>query len=114
MSPDKGDDVVASEAKVNQRLNGYDDPRFLESEKDPATQKVEYTPRIKWPDLAAQIFIHAGGFYGIYLIIFEAKLLTSLWGNFLLLIIIICENITFDDNLFLLTTLPRILSHSVE
>ncbi|KAL7728088.1 hypothetical protein ACLKA6_002235 [Drosophila palustris] len=37
-----------------------------------------YTPQIRWPDLCAQTFLHAGALYGIYLL-FYAKLYTFLW-----------------------------------
>lgn len=53
--------------------------------KDDSAIEIEYIPRIKWLDLGAQIFIHAGSLYGLYLVFTQAKLLTSLWGkaNFL-------------------------------
>ncbi|XP_030369653.1 stearoyl-CoA desaturase 5 [Scaptodrosophila lebanonensis] len=38
----------------------------------------EYIPQIRWPDLGAQSFLHAGALYGIYLL-FYAKLYTFLW-----------------------------------
>lgn len=43
----------------------------------------EYKPKIKWPDLGVQIFIHAGCAYGFYLMFIKANLLTSLWGKFI-------------------------------
>ena len=46
---------------------------------DESTAKVVYVPRIKWPDLGAQIFIHVGFLYGLYLVLTQAKLLTTLW-----------------------------------
>lgn len=46
---------------------------------DESTAKVVYVPRIKWLDLSAQIFIHAGFLYGLYLVLTQAKLLTTLW-----------------------------------
>jgi len=50
--------------------------------KDESTEvKVEYVPRIKWLDLGAQIFVHVGGLYGLYLVFTQAKLLTTLWGK---------------------------------
>ncbi|EFN78053.1 acyl-CoA Delta(11) desaturase [Harpegnathos saltator] len=42
--------------------------------------KVEYQPRIKWLDLGVQIFIHAGCLYGFYLVLTQAKLLTTVWA----------------------------------
>ena len=46
------------------------------------TKKVEYIPRIKWPDLLVQIFIHAGCVYGFTLLFTHAKLYTTLWGMY--------------------------------
>ncbi|XP_011698188.1 PREDICTED: acyl-CoA Delta(11) desaturase [Wasmannia auropunctata] len=40
---------------------------------------IDYVPRIKWLDLGAQIFIHGGSLYGLYLVLTQAKLLTALW-----------------------------------
>lgn len=44
-------------------------------------EKQFYKPSIKWPDLAAQLFIHAGALYGLYLMFIQAKVLTSIWGK---------------------------------
>jgi len=54
---------------------------------DESATKIEYVPRIRWLDLSAQIFIHAGALYGLYLMFTQAKLFTSLWGkaNFLIM-----------------------------
>ena len=43
--------------------------------------EIKYVPRIKWLDLSAQLFIHGGCLYGLYLVLTQAKLLTSLWGK---------------------------------
>lgn len=48
---------------------------------DDSVIKTEYVPRLKWLDLSAQIFIHAGCLYGLYLVLTQAKLLTTLWGR---------------------------------
>jgi len=53
----------------------------LTQKNDESTIEIEYIPRIKWLDLSAQIFIHAGCLYGLYLVFTQAKLLTSLWGK---------------------------------
>lgn len=47
---------------------------------DESANKIEYVPCIKWLDLGAQVFIHAGCLYGLYLVLTQAKLLTSLWA----------------------------------
>ncbi|XP_055853633.1 acyl-CoA Delta-9 desaturase [Episyrphus balteatus] len=41
--------------------------------------KVVYKPRLRWPDLIAQIFIHGGAIYGLYLL-FYAKFYTFAWA----------------------------------
>lgn len=48
-----------------------------------STKQTEFKPQIRWPDLFAQIFIHAGCLYGFYLLAY-VKLYTILW--FLVLI----------------------------
>lgn len=63
----------------NGRLAKTDD--FLTVDEDYRSSKAEYVPQISWPDLIAQIFIHTGSVYGLYLIFTEAKLLTVLWGT---------------------------------
>lgn len=42
--------------------------------------EIEYNPHIRWPDLIAQVFLHGGALYGIYLL-FQAKFYTFLWGK---------------------------------
>lgn len=49
-------------------------------EDKPPTTDVKYTPQIRWPDLMAQIFVHFGGMYGIYLMFVSAQLATTLWA----------------------------------
>lgn len=41
-----------------------------------------FKPRIRWPDLIAQLFIHLGCLYGFYLAIFQAKFYTVLFGKY--------------------------------
>ncbi|XP_039286161.1 acyl-CoA Delta(11) desaturase isoform X2 [Nilaparvata lugens] len=40
----------------------------------------KYVSKIRWPDLLAQLFVHGGGIFGIYLIFTSAKLLTAIWA----------------------------------
>lgn len=45
-----------------------------------AHQTKEFKPQIRWPDLIAQVFIHAGALYGLYyLIALKAKFYTYVW-----------------------------------
>lgn len=44
---------------------------------------ANYVPKIKWPDLTVQLFIHLGCLYGLYLALTQAKVYTSLWGEFI-------------------------------
>lgn len=46
-------------------------------------EKAIFKPQIRWPDLLAQVFVHAGwlcGFY--YLITLQAKFYTYIWCKF--------------------------------
>lgn len=72
--------------KTNRFANGETAKNHETTQKkDDSAIEIEYIPRIKWLDLSAQIFIHAGCLYGLYLVFTQAKLLTLLWGkaNFL-------------------------------
>ncbi|XP_071864741.1 acyl-CoA Delta-9 desaturase [Bombus fervidus] len=62
----------------NRKLAETDD--YLAVDETYRSSKVEYVPRITWPDFIALIFVHAGCIYGLYLIFTEAKLLTTLWA----------------------------------
>ncbi|XP_036322699.1 acyl-CoA desaturase-like [Rhagoletis pomonella] len=42
------------------------------------SSESEYNPQIRWLDLIAQIFLHGGALYGIYLL-FQANFYTFLW-----------------------------------
>ncbi|KAJ1522163.1 hypothetical protein ONE63_002474 [Megalurothrips usitatus] len=41
-----------------------------------------YEPRLRYPDLAAQLLIHLGALYGVYLMCTSCQLVTSLWAFF--------------------------------
>jgi hypothetical protein len=42
--------------------------------------KVPFHPKIRWPDLIAQVFIHGGSIYGLYyLITLKAAFYTYVW-----------------------------------
>lgn len=41
----------------------------------------EFRPAIRWPDLVAQLFIHLGCLYGLFLCLWSAKLPTTLFGK---------------------------------
>lgn len=66
--------------KKNGRLATTDD--FLTADESYCGSKAEHVSRIRWLDLIAQIFIHGGSVYGIYLVFTEANLLTALWGKY--------------------------------
>lgn len=43
-----------------------------------------YKPKIRWPDLGAQLFLHIGALYGLYyLITCQTHLRTFLWGMYM-------------------------------
>ena len=48
------------------------------------TEEKVFKPQIRWPDLIAQIFIHAGFLYGLYyLLSLQAKFYTYIWCKLL-------------------------------
>lgn len=48
------------------------------------TEENVFKPQIRWPDLIAQIFIHAGFLYGLYyLLSLQAKFYTYIWCKLL-------------------------------
>lgn len=50
----------------------------------------KYEPHIRWPDLMAQLFLHAGFLYGLYFLLTgQVQIYTYLWGK---LIIVILES----------------------
>ncbi|XP_043520010.1 acyl-CoA Delta-9 desaturase [Frieseomelitta varia] len=88
MSPDKNrvpptvyemlEEKYKGNDSENRRLAETDD--FLAVDENYRSSKVEYVPRIAWPDLMALLFVHVGCIYGLYLIFTEAKLLTTVWA----------------------------------
>jgi len=52
-----------------------------EDAKRPYDIHIPYKSKWRYPDLAAQIFIHAGAVYGLYLLLTRASLITYLWGQ---------------------------------
>lgn len=52
----------------------------------------DFIADIRWPDLIAQLFIHGGALYGLYLLFF-VKFLTIVWCKYNNLIILFIQNI---------------------
>lgn len=46
-----------------------------------AEKSEPFVPRIKWPDLIVQLFIHLGALYGLYLVLVSAKIYTTIFGK---------------------------------
>lgn len=56
--------------------------RKLDEKIPEANDDVEYVPKIMWPDLFAQLFVHGGCVYGLYLILTgQVMFYTVLWGT---------------------------------
>ncbi|KAF7990679.1 hypothetical protein HCN44_000484 [Aphidius gifuensis] len=69
MSSSKNNNCMIKDENNTTKIENNDERQF-------------YKPTIKWLDLTAQIFIHAGAIYGLYLMFIQAKLLTSFWAFF--------------------------------
>ncbi|KAK9884980.1 hypothetical protein WA026_009212 [Henosepilachna vigintioctopunctata] len=53
-------------------------------EYDSHEKETTYVPSIKWPDLTAQLFIHIGCLYGLYLCLVSARFYTTLFALLLI------------------------------
>ncbi|KAG8036724.1 hypothetical protein G9C98_004046 [Cotesia typhae] len=73
---DNDDDIHCNASNEMKNNNNYKQEKTTNNN---SSNNIVYTPKIKWLDLSAQIFIHTGCLYGLYLLLTEAKLLTGLW-----------------------------------
>lgn len=68
----KEENAVYKEIPIASETSGIPDYK--------ASSEIEYNPQIRWLDLIAQVFLHGGALYGVYLL-FQAKFYTLLWGK---------------------------------
>lgn len=68
---------------LHQRILSVSDHSVVDEKKEDflSSETAEYSPQIRWPDLIAQLFIHGGALYGIYLMFTAAQWRTVLWGE---------------------------------
>lgn len=85
--------MSAQESSVRSRLLIQKDEKVLDDNHNESTttshsnssqqisaDKIPFKPKIRWPDLMAQVFIHAGSIYGLfYLITLKAAFYTYVW-----------------------------------
>lgn len=94
-SKSKSENAESSKSIRNRNANifteeqdnlGYSEENAVYREKkfehSPTENYEKYVAKIKWPDFIAQLFLHAGALYGLYLMIFYARFYTFLWGKF--------------------------------
>ncbi|EFA12797.1 acyl-CoA Delta(11) desaturase isoform X1 [Tribolium castaneum] len=62
--------------ETSRRLNALTKTEIPENK----LKKEEFRPRIRWPDLTVQVFIHVGCLYGLYLCLVSARLYTTLFA----------------------------------
>jgi hypothetical protein len=72
---------ATSEADVPGTITATSIPSINVETEMQVTDKINYVPKWRWPDLAVQLFIHLGCLYGFYLIFTSVKMLTTLWGK---------------------------------
>lgn len=51
----------------------HDKPTYLEP------VQSTFQPQIRWPDLTAQIFLHAGAIYGLIFQLYTIRFFTLIW-----------------------------------
>lgn len=68
---------------LHQRILSTADHSLVDQKKEDSlsSESAEYSPQIRWPDLIAQLFVHGGALYGIYLMFTVAQWRTVLWGE---------------------------------
>lgn len=74
---------------LHQRILSTADHSLVDEKKEDSlsSESAEYSPQIRWPDLIAQLFVHGGALYGIYLMFTVAQWCTVLWGESHLLLL---------------------------
>lgn len=74
---------------VNSLSNGQIRHREVSAKHDQSAQlkpvDPNFHPQIRWPDLTAQIFLHAGAIYGLIFQFYTVKLFTIIWCKYFLL-----------------------------
>lgn len=62
-------------------INGFSKPGHeRNNEKNGINSDIpKFQPKIRWPDLLVQIFLHIGAIYGLVFQFYKIKLLTFLW-----------------------------------
>lgn len=82
----KPDDDIVSNGNVRSRIisekarDGDSTTTSHSTSNGDVDKSKEFKPQIRWPDLFAQVFIHAGFLYGLYyLIALKAKFYTYVW-----------------------------------
>lgn len=68
------------ERNVRNRCTAKNDEELVKGD----NKNEEFKSQIRWPDFTAQVFIHGGCVYGLYLALFHARFYTSLFGNLLI------------------------------
>lgn len=51
-------------------------------------QKVFYEWRIVWKNIAIFLYIHLAAIYGLYVICFQAKRWTIIWGKYIIYLVL--------------------------
>ena len=87
ISPD--DDNSVRSRLISSEVKSFDDSPKLSHSKEiedsneansKSEDKTPFVPKIRWPDLIAQVFIHGGSIYGLYyLITLKAAFYTYVW-----------------------------------
>lgn len=61
---------------------GADEDLYEAVELVKVTSTTHFKPKIRWPDLIVQVYLHVGALYGLYyLISLQAKGYTYLWSK---------------------------------
>lgn len=70
---------VNDHGKMSNGLKQRDIGEKHDKSADMEPVRSNFHPQIRWPDLMAQIFLHAGAIYGLIFQFYTIKLATLLW-----------------------------------
>lgn len=76
-----------SEEKIKRENNGgvHIVNKQIDSDVNEMINGLEFKPKIRWPDLIVQTFLHTGAVYGLFLLPY-IKFLTFLWSEYSFLV----------------------------
>lgn len=74
--------VSCPENTIKKRTTNKNDDKSIETIETINIDANIYEPKIRWPDLCAQLFLHVGAIYGLIFQFYAIKFYTLLWCKY--------------------------------